>query len=212
MASLPGLIWALIVAMTLCDFAKAQRRISSRVACNPTRSTIYDQRHYFTKLSDRSRVSLSRYRGSTWQYPLLNALHDLDGVTVLGFPCNQFGLQEPGHNSEILPILEHVRPGRGYVPNFPLFEKLEVNGDSAHPLFKYMKGQCEVITSAFPSRSRLFYDPITPFDIEWNFHKFLVDHEGKVVRRYHHNVSPTSYTIRKDIRDLLRRRATARNL
>ncbi|CAK8671601.1 unnamed protein product [Clavelina lepadiformis] len=120
------------------------------------------------------------------------------------FTC--LSTEEPGSNGEILKILEHVRPGNGYVPNFPLFEKIDVNGASAHPLFKFMKSQCNVVSAQFASRERLFYDPVTPLDIEWNFHKFLVDHNGKVARRYNHNVSPDSAILQKDIKALLRQR------
>lgn len=125
---------------------------------------------------------------------------------MLGFPCNQFGLQEPGKNSEILKILQHVRPGNGFVPNFPLFEKIEVNGNSEHPLFTFLKSKCDVVTETFQDRAKLFYDRISPNDIEWNFHKFIVDHNGKVHRRYNHNLSPENDLIMNDVRSLLRKR------
>ena len=58
---------------------------------------------------------------------------------ILGFPCNQFGMQEPGHNHEILNAIRYVRPGGGYIPNFNLSQKVDVNGDTAHPLFNFLK-------------------------------------------------------------------------
>ncbi|KAF5896207.1 glutathione peroxidase 3, partial [Clarias magur] len=72
----------------------------------------------------------------------LNALHDelKDlGFTILGFPCNQFGKQEPGYNHEILPMLKHIRPGKGFVPNFHLFETGDVNGINEQSVFTFLK-------------------------------------------------------------------------
>uniref|UniRef100_H2Y516 Glutathione peroxidase n=1 Tax=Ciona savignyi TaxID=51511 RepID=H2Y516_CIOSA len=87
-----------------------------------------------------------------------------------------------------------------------MFEKLDVNGEHAHPMFTFLKDHCNVVTSQFASRERLFYDPIKPNDIEWNFHKFLVDQDGRPRRRYHHNTPPDSAVIRKDIEFLRRGR------
>uniref|UniRef100_F6X863 Glutathione peroxidase n=1 Tax=Ciona intestinalis TaxID=7719 RepID=F6X863_CIOIN len=209
-----GVALALVVAL-FCP-ALAHRAIGERSKCVSSSRTIYDTPFNFTMLNGTT-VPLSKFRGeihitinatylsthgANWQYPLFNALQELEGVTVLGFPCNQFGLQEPGANSEILKILEHVRPGGGFQPNFPMFEKLEVNGENAHPLFKFLKDQCNVVTSQFAPKARLFYEPIQPNDIEWNFHKFLVDQEGRARRRYHHNTPPDAAIVRKDIRFL----------
>jgi len=127
----------------------------------------------------------------------------LPNVTVLAFPTNQFGLQEPGKNHEILNVLKYVRPGRGYEPNFPIFEKMEVNGEGEHPVFAFMKAQCHSVTSRFAPQKDLYWEPIRPNDIEWNFHKFLVDKEGRVYRRYNHNVPPQSPVIKNDIEKLL---------
>jgi len=133
----------------------------------------------------------------------------MEGVTVLGFPCNQFGLQEPGSNAEILKVLEHVRPGDGYRPNFPLFNKIEVNGETEDEFFTFMKSKCDLVAPTFTTRSQLYYDPMRPTDIEWNFHKFLIDHEGRLYRRYNHNVSPEDPTLLNDVRVLQKRRSKA---
>ena len=76
-----------------------------------------------------------------FHYPLLNALREeyAGDLEILGFPSNLFLLQEPGSNSEILPLLEHVRPGGGYVPSFPMFEKLDVNGENEHAMYTQLK-------------------------------------------------------------------------
>lgn len=79
--------------------------------------------------------------GFTYQYLLLNALVKVysPNLRVLGFPCNQFGMQEPGTNDEILSGLKYVRPGHGFVPKFPIFTKTEVNGENEDPLFTFLK-------------------------------------------------------------------------
>ncbi|KAI9917111.1 hypothetical protein PsorP6_013174 [Peronosclerospora sorghi] len=110
---------------------------------------------------------------------LYEKYHD-EGFTVLGFPCNQFGGQEPGTADEILKFAEEK-----YHVTFPLFSKVEVNGDNAHPLFKYLKKQLDgVITN----------------DIKWNFTKFLiVNHEP--LKRYATTTSPLE--IESDIVEAL---------
>jgi glutathione peroxidase len=90
---------------------------------------------------------------------------------VLGFPCNQFGAQEPGSDAE---ILEFARSK--YDVDFPLFSKIEVNGDGAAPLYQYLK-------SAQP-------DAEGNADIPWNFTKFLVDRKGNAVKRFGPQVTP----------------------
>ena len=98
-------------------------------------------------------------------------------MTVLGFPCNQFGRQEPGTNAEILEFATSR-----YNANFPMFEKVEVNGAGACDLYRYLKSR-----KAGPKGS----------DIAWNFTKFLVDADGGVLERYEPGVTPDK--IRKDL-------------
>ena len=105
--------------------------------------------------------------GFTPQYEGLEALyrkHKDEGLVVLGFPCNQFGSQEPGGKEEI-------EEGCliNYGVSFPVFEKVDVNGDNAHPVFKYLKSE---LGSILGSR------------IKWNFTKFLLDADGKPVKRF----------------------------
>lgn len=107
----------------------------------------------------------------TRQYAGLRTLEEDGTVTVLGFPCNQFGRQEPGTNEE---ILEFARTR--YDANFQMFGKTEVNGDGACDLYEFLK-------SAQP---RSDGNP----DIAWNFTKFLVDGDGRVVARYEPPVTP----------------------
>jgi glutathione peroxidase len=104
------------------------------------------------------------------------------GLVVLGFPCDQFGHQEPGDENEIKSFCS-----TNYDVSFPMFSKVDVNGDHAHPLFKYLKDEAPGILG---SRG-----------IKWNFTKFLVDKSGKVIRRYGSMDKPES--LIKDIEQLL---------
>ena len=122
--------------------------------------------------------------GFTPQYKGLEALHrELAprGFAVLGFPCNQFGNQEPGNAAQIEQFCS-----RNYGVTFPMFAKIDVNGSKAHPLFRYLTN----------ARAGL----LGP-SIKWNFTKFLVDRSGKVVARHMPTVTPES--LRSEIEALL---------
>uniref|UniRef100_A0A8C2ZI60 Glutathione peroxidase n=1 Tax=Cyclopterus lumpus TaxID=8103 RepID=A0A8C2ZI60_CYCLU len=99
--------------------------------------------------------------------------------TVLGFPSNQFGLQSPEGNHETLNILEYVRPGGGFVPKFPVFGKVEVNGLNEEPLFTYLK-----VVLFFFTKNKFYWSPINVNDIRWNFEKFLITAEGMPFKRH----------------------------
>lgn len=119
-------------------------------------------------------VNVASQCGFTPQYAGLEALYRNyrdRGFVVLGFPCNQFGGQEPGREEEIERFCES-----SYGVSFPLFAKVEVNGPGAEPLFRYLKAQRRGILGTTR--------------IKWNFTKFLVDAEGGVVRRYAPSVTP----------------------
>jgi len=123
--------------------------------------------------------------GFTPQYEGLEALHrDLGprGFEVLGFPCNQFGAQEPGDAEEIANFCSLT-----YDVTFPLFAKIDVNGSNADPLFEKLK---EEAPGLMGSRS-----------IKWNFTKFLVDRSGKTIKRYAPTTKPEE--LRADIEALL---------
>jgi glutathione peroxidase len=119
-------------------------------------------------------VNVASRCGFTPQYRGLEALHRrhrADGFAVLGFPCDQFGHQEPGAEDEILRFC-----AQSYDITFPLFAKVDVNGPSAHPLFGYLtSAQTGWLGSA---------------SIKWNFTKFLVDRHGRAVRRFAPSHSP----------------------
>jgi len=128
--------------------------------------------------------------GFTPQYSGLQELHDTyadRGFTVLGFPCDQFGHQEPGDEAEIATFCE-----RSFGVSFPLFAKVDVNGPDAHPLFAWLRSE----------RSGLLGGRI-----KWNFTKFLLDHEGRVLRRYAPTTSPEN--IADDIEAALARAGQA---
>ena len=106
--------------------------------------------------------------GFTPQYTGLEALykrHREDGLVVMGFPCDQFGHQEPGDADEIRNFCS-----LSYDVSFPMFEKVEVNGSGAHPLWKWLKHEKPGLLGME--------------GIKWNFTKFLVDRDGRVVKRY----------------------------
>jgi len=150
------------------------------------------------KAADGSTADLSAYAGKvllivntaskcgfTPQYAGLEALHrDLGGrgFEVLGFPCNQFGAQEPGDAAEIANFCS-----LSYDVTFPLFAKIDVNGGNADPLFEQLKRDAPGLMGST--------------SIKWNFTKFLVDRTGKTVKRYAPTTKPEE--IKADIEALL---------
>jgi glutathione peroxidase len=123
--------------------------------------------------------------GFTPQFAGLESLYTKfadKGFAVLGFPCNQFGSQDPGSNDEILSFCQ-----QNYGVSFPMFAKIDVNGSNAHPLFEYLKEQAPGVLGSKA--------------IKWNFTKFLVDRNGKVVSRYAPATKPAD--IEADIAALL---------
>ena len=126
-------------------------------------------------------VNVASQCGFTPQYEGLQALYDKfenRGFVVLGFPCNQFGHQEPGGEAEIGQFCT-----RNYGVTFPMFAKIEVNGVNAHPLYKYLKSEKPGILGTEA--------------IKWNFTKFLVGADGTVLRRYAPSDKPE--TIEADL-------------
>lgn len=122
--------------------------------------------------------------------------------TVLGFPCNQFGKQEPGANGdEIYNGIKHVRPGNNFEPNFPIFKKIDINGENEHPIFAYLKSACPSTRNFFSDSGKLFYKPLKVNDVRWNFEKFLVSKSGKPYMRYDAATKPSE--IESDIQFLL---------
>ena len=117
--------------------------------------------------------------GFTPQYAGLQELHDTyaeQGFTVLGFPCDQFGGQEPGDEDEIAAFCE-----RNFGVTFPMFAKVDVNGDDAHPLFEWLRKE----------KGGLLGDKI-----KWNFTKFLVGRDGQVLDRYAPTTEPAKLSRR----------------
>ena len=129
-------------------------------------------------------VNTASQCGFTGQYKGLEELYRTyadRGLVVLGFPCDQFGHQEPGDEEEIATFCE-----RNFGVTFPLFSKIDVNGPDAHPLYQWLRSE----------KSGLVGDKI-----RWNFTKFLVDTEGNVVERYGSRTTPAQ--IADDIEALL---------
>jgi glutathione peroxidase len=129
-------------------------------------------------------VNTASQCGFTGQYKGLEQLYRTyadRGLVVLGFPCDQFGHQEPGDEEEIATFCE-----RNFGVTFPLFSKIDVNGPDAHPLYQWLRSEM----------SGLVGDKI-----RWNFTKFLIDTEGNVVQRYGSRTTPAQ--IADDIEALL---------
>ncbi|NWJ12016.1 GPX3 peroxidase, partial [Crypturellus undulatus] len=124
------------------------------------------------------------------------------GLVVLGFPSNQFGKQEPGQNSEILPALKYVRPGGGFVPNFQLFQKGDVNGAKEQKVYTYLKNACPPVAEEFGNPKNLFWEPLRNHDIKWNFEKFLVGPNGVPVMRWYHRANIA--VVKNDIIEYMR--------
>jgi glutathione peroxidase len=130
-------------------------------------------------------VNVASQCGFTRQYAGLEALyrkHASRGLTILGFPCDQFGHQEPGAEAQIQEFCSDT-----FDVTFPLFSKINVNGEHAHPLFVYLKSQKKGLLGSEA--------------IKWNFTKFLIGPDGAVVKRYGSRATPEA--IEPDIMALL---------
>ncbi|GEO27521.1 glutathione peroxidase [Alicyclobacillus acidoterrestris] len=161
--------------------------------------SVYD---FTAKRIDGSTQSLSEYQGNvllivntaskcgfTPQYEGLEALYRKyqdEGFVILGFPCNQFGKQEPGSEAEIAQFCQVT-----YDVTFPMFAKIDVNGRNAHPLYQYLKSEAGGVLGSQA--------------IKWNFTKFLVNRQGKVLKRFAPTVSPSE--LEQDVVEALRERA-----
>lgn len=157
-------------------------------------STIYD---YSAVLNNGEELSLNHYQGKvllivntasacgfTPQYEGLEKLYQEfkpEGLEILAFPCNQFGKQESGSDDEIKDFCD-----LNFNISFPLFQKVDVNGDNSHPLYQELKDQAPGLLGSK--------------NIKWNFTKFLVDKNGKVIERYGAVTKPE--TLKDDIRKL----------
>jgi glutathione peroxidase len=132
-------------------------------------------------------VNVASFCGLTPQYEGLQALHERyapRGLTVLGAPCNQFGEQEPGTPEEITTFCQ-----RSYGVTFPLTEKLEVNGENRHPLYRRLVTLADEDGEAG--------------DVQWNFEKFLVNADGRPVARFRPPVTPDDERLVGAVESLL---------
>jgi len=138
-------------------------------------------------------VNVASQCGFTPQYEGLEALYREDkdrGLRVLGFPCNQFGEQEPGSDAEIQEFC-----GTSYDVTFPVFGKIDVNGPGADPLYGYLRAAAP--GEFGPANGRVFEhvrkvrpEALGTDEIKWNFTKFVIDRNGEIAGRYESNVTP----------------------
>ena len=130
-------------------------------------------------------VNTASHCGFTPQYEGLETIYREykdQGFEILAFPCNQFGSQEPGSNAEIAEFCTSR-----FSTSFPLFAKIDVNGENAHPIYQYLKSEAKGILGSEA--------------IKWNFTKFLVDRNGQVVKRYAPQDTPEK--IARDLKEFL---------
>jgi len=177
--------------------------------------TVYS---FQANLSEGTTVSLEAYQGKvliivntasqcglTPQFEGLQGLYEKykdQGLVVLGFPCNQFGEQEPGTDEEIRQFCTTQ-----YRVTFPMFQKIDVNGENAHPLFQYLREQAP--EDADLDRNGRLYQHLMQkqpqllegSNIRWNFTKFLIDREGRLVKRVAPSTPPEA--MEEDIQKLL---------
>ena len=143
-------------------------------------------------------VNVASHCGFTPQYEGLEALykkHAAEGLEVLAFPCDQFGNQEPGTENEIKTFCT-----TRYAVTFPLFSKIEVNGANADPLYKYLRSEQKgSFSKDMPGAEKLYShlekskpEVLGTDAVKWNFTKFLVDRNGKVVHRFESVETPES--------------------
>jgi glutathione peroxidase len=133
-------------------------------------------------------VNVASQCGYTPQYDGLESIYEKyksQGFVVLGFPCNQFGEQEPGTNEEIKAFCSSK-----FNVKFPLFDKIEVNGTNRHPLYILLAGKSSVFAG----------------DITWNFNKFLIGRDGKMIMRYDSSITPESKELTEAIEQALNKK------
>ena len=195
-----NLIIIVIMALAIAGCSSVKKngeseKNANQVALNSTTQTFYD----FSALNMQGKeIKLSDYKGKivlvvntaskcgfTPQFADLEELYkkySSRGFVVLGFPSNQFANQDPGSNDEILEFCQ-----ANYGVTFPMFEKIDVNGENAHPVYTYLKNS---VPNAEPEK------------IKWNFTKFLIGKDGKTLKRYESRVKPAD--IEADIQELLK--------
>ena len=179
-------------------------------------STIYDYKSLNNKGME---VDLAQYEGKvlmivntaskcgfTPQYDGLEALYQKykdQGLTIIGFPCDQFAHQEPGSDEE---IAEFCRLNHGVT--FPLMKKIDVNGSEAHPIYEYLKSQAptEEYKGLKAKASAALFKTLSKSvekesDIKWNFTKFLISRDGSTIKRFPPTTTPEE--MEKDIQDML---------
>lgn len=176
------------------------------LATTLTGSSIYD---FKVAGLDGNDIDFSQYKGkkimivntaskcgNTPQYAELEKLYEKykDKLVIVGFPANNFGEQEPGTNTDIKEFCT-----KNYGVTFPMAEKVSVRGEDIHPLFKYLINESKEMAKSVPSDNSkdLVWKKFLSDPVIWNFTKFLLDENGKLIAVFHNKVSPTSEEVLK---------------
>jgi glutathione peroxidase len=178
MKKLPGLAVAVLMSAFLASAAGLENIPVKDIDGKATSLKAFDGKVLLI-------VNVASKCGYTPQYKGLETIYEKykdKGLVVLGFPCNQFGAQEPGSNEEIKQFCSAK-----YNVTFPMFDKIDVNGPNRHPLYVALAGK----------------DSPYPGDIHWNFSKFLISRDGKILKRFESKVTPESPEVTQAIESAL---------
>jgi len=206
----------LILFLYLIHLVASQMPANTK--CGATAQSFYNSGLSAT-LANGTAIPMSSFQGkvtlvlnvaSFWGHTIsnyfeLNALYEKypsSSFVILAMPCAQFLNQEPGTDDEIQATLQYVRPGNGFLPKFPLYQKIMVNGDLRHPIYTYLTGICPATMVEILPLEYITWTPVRINDITWNFEKFLIGKNGMPYKRYNPSTDPIF--LRDDIEMLMR--------
>nr|AMY56531.1 glutathione peroxidase 5 [Botryllus schlosseri] len=197
------MLWALLVASAALVAADDASQCLSQgltgTVYDSTEATLAGTNVDLTQLFGYVSVVMNPGVYSEWTSQMMTGMNTLlekyesDGVVGLGFPCNQFNLEQPGSPGEILNAYKYLRPGNGWTPhqNFHLFTVTEVNGDTASDIFKFLRSACPAYTEELGSKASFYWDTLVARDLRGTYEKFVIDKNGKPRYRFAPNVAMT---------------------
>lgn len=213
----------LALALALCVGICLAQEFPTSAECDAVDDDIYD---IIIDGMGNTDIELEDYRGKvlmifnsavysdtkyTDQYLVYNTLIEdfgNDTFDAIAIPTNQFGMEEPGLDREILNEIRYVRPGNNFVPNYVVASRTNANGPNADEIFDYLKDACpSPLREKIADTHKIYWSPTNQNDITWNFEKFLIGSDGKPFKRYVPDLSPDSEEIRGDIAALIAEKA-----